>query len=137
MPVFFGGEELDQTPMPMPALQKGCYAGGGPGGWLYGSQFNWTADNSSSGLDGFGNGNFVPMQATENRSKMAMLQDTKRMLRIRRAERDLIHSDRCRWAPSNQPVLYISLVCVCRKLIHILLNGHVYLTYATLRKRCK
>ncbi len=74
LPVFFSGEEFDAEQVSLPGLKKGLFGGGGPGGWLYGSWIQWE-------------------QLDQPRHR-GMLEDCKRMLRIRRENRDLIHSDR-------------------------------------------
>jgi hypothetical protein len=86
IPLFLGGEEFDEDPVvPLPNLQKELYGGGGPGGWMYGSQRQWG-------------------QLTTNASKAAMLADVTRMFAIARAEADVLHRDRCDTAIVRVPV---------------------------------
>jgi hypothetical protein len=75
IPVLFSGDEANLDPVYLPALKKGCYSGGPPGGWLYGSQIQWSQ--------------------LEEPPKAAMLRDSTRMLQIRRNESDVIHANAC------------------------------------------
>lgn len=74
IPIFFGGEEFDAGQVSLPDLARDLYGTGGPGGWLYGTQLPW------------GELELPPHQA--------MLADTRRMLQIRREERELLNGDR-------------------------------------------
>ena len=77
IPLFMGGEEYDEDPVVgLPDLQKNLFGGGGPGGWLYGTQRQWA-------------------QLDSNATKQAMLADVTAMLRITREHSDLLHHDRC------------------------------------------
>jgi alpha amylase-like protein len=82
IPILFAGEEFDAEQISLPDLRRDLYGGDEPGGWLYGTQLRW------DGLD-------APARA-------AMLADSRRMLEIRRAERDLLSADRC--AAASLPV---------------------------------
>jgi hypothetical protein len=74
IPIMFAGEEFDVDQVGLPDLARDLYGSGGPGGWLYGTQLTW---------EGLGD----PARA-------AMLDDSRRMLEIRRAERALLNGDR-------------------------------------------
>ena len=76
IPVMFSGDEANLDPVFLPALSKGCYSGGSPGGWLYGSQLQWE-------------------QISTHADKAAMLRDSTRMLQIRRNESDVLHANMC------------------------------------------
>jgi hypothetical protein len=76
IPVLFSGDEANLDPVYLPALKQGCYSGGSPGGWLYGSQLEWG-------------------QISSDPAKAAMLHDTSRMMHIRRNESDVIHANMC------------------------------------------
>jgi hypothetical protein len=76
IPVFFGGEEFDADPVSLPNLQQDLYGGGGPGGWFYGTQLQWS-------------------QASANTTKAATLADSARIFAIQRADADVLHHDRC------------------------------------------
>lgn len=113
IPIFFAGDELDTDAVGLPALTKGCYSGGGPGGWLYGSQFQWVKvaavanlsdsynRNLNFSIDGDGStpsaggGVWTPTQAHTNTTKKATLADVRKLLAIRKAEKALLHADRC------------------------------------------
>ena len=77
IPVWFGGEELNLDPHFLPALAKGCYSGGGKGGWFYGMQLD------------------IPSQLAASAEKRCMLNDTAKLLAIRKAHSDVVHSDQC------------------------------------------
>jgi hypothetical protein len=74
VPILYAGEEFDADQMSLPDLTRDLYGTGGPGGWLYGTQLPW------EGLD--------------DPARAAMLEDSRRMLAIRRAERALLNADR-------------------------------------------
>lgn len=73
IPLFFAGEEFDAEPRPLPDLRQDLFGAAGPGGWLYGSQLDWTQ------LD-------QPEHA-------AMLDDVRTMLKLRRRFGRLINAD--------------------------------------------
>lgn len=73
IPLFFSGEEFNATPTPLPDLTQGLYGTGGPGGWLYGNQLDWSQLDRAEGAE--------------------MLDDVKTMLRIRRENAHLINGD--------------------------------------------
>ncbi|TDD64415.1 hypothetical protein E1262_28390 [Jiangella aurantiaca] len=77
VPVLFAGEEFDATQVGLPAVRRGLFGAGGPGGWLYGCQVPWD-------------------QLDADPAKQAMHADVRRVLAIRREHRDLINADR--WA---------------------------------------
>jgi hypothetical protein len=74
LPIFFSGEEFDAHQVSLPNLKSGLFGGGGPGGWLYGSWIQWN-------------------QLDEPRHR-DMLADCKKMLKIRKENKDIIHSCR-------------------------------------------
>lgn len=75
IPVWFGGEEFNAVPVSLPNLQKELYGGGGPGGWMYGTQLQW--------------------DQLQNANQSAMFTDTKRMIAITKQESDILHRNRC------------------------------------------
>jgi hypothetical protein len=76
IPLWFAGEEFDAEQVNLPAVRRGLFGAGGPGGWLYGCQLPW---------DQLGD----PARA-------AFHADVSRMFAIRRAHRDLLNCDRWR-----------------------------------------
>ncbi len=74
IPIFMSGEEFHADPIGLPNLEKELFGGGGPGGWLYGAWIQW--------------------DQIERSPHKEMLDDTRRMLKIRREHRDLLHADR-------------------------------------------
>ena len=85
IPLFMSGEEFDEDPVVgLPDLTKNLYGGGGPGGWLYGTQRQWAQ--------------------LGNASKAAMLADASAMFAIARAHADVLHRDRCSTAIARVPV---------------------------------
>ncbi len=86
IPLFFSGEEYDEDPVVgLPDLAKDLYGGGGPGGWMYGSQRQWD-------------------QIAANASKAAMLADVSALFAMAAAHSDVIHRDRCSTAIVRVPV---------------------------------
>ena len=86
IPLFLGGEEYDEDPVVgLPDLAKDLYGGGGPGGWMYGSQRQWAQ--------------------LANASKAAMLADVSAMFAAAAAHADVIHRDRCSTAILHVPVV--------------------------------
>lgn len=73
IPVMFSGEEFDATPVPLPNLKQGLFGTGGPGGWLYGNQLQWSQ--------------------LEQPSNAAMVQDAADMLRVRHETSRLLNGD--------------------------------------------
>jgi len=73
IPLFFAGEEFNVTPTPLPDLTQGLYGTGGPGGWLYGNQLDWSQLDQPECAD--------------------MLEDVAKMLSIRRAHQHIINGD--------------------------------------------
>ena len=73
IPVMFSGEEFDAIPVPLPNLKQGLFGTGGPGGWLYGNQLQW------SQLD--------------QPSNTAMVEDAAAMLRVRHENSHLLNGD--------------------------------------------
>ena len=84
--LIFSGEEFNNEPEGLPALQKGLYAGGScctptqraSGGWSYGTQLDLASTDPAA-----------------NATRAAMLDDTRAMLAIVEAEADLLHRDTC------------------------------------------
>lgn len=74
VPLFFAGEEFDAEQHGLPNLRRGLFGAGGPGGWLYGTQIDWTE--------------------LEQPEKMAMRDDVRRILRLRASNSDVINADR-------------------------------------------
>ena len=74
VPLFFAGEEFDAEQVSLPRLTRGIFGAGGPGGWLYGSQLDWSQ--------------------LEDPDKQAYLADFSRMLQLRQEHRDVVHADR-------------------------------------------
>lgn len=73
VPLFFAGEEFNVQPTPLPDLTQGLYGTGGPGGWLYGNQVDWSQ--------------------LEKPECASMLDDVSTMLRIRREHQHLVNGD--------------------------------------------
>ncbi|HEV2029089.1 MAG TPA: alpha-amylase family glycosyl hydrolase [Candidatus Dormibacteraeota bacterium] len=73
IPLMFSGEEFDATPVGLPNLKQGLFGTGGPGGWLYGNQLQW------SQLD-------QPLNA-------AMVKDAAAMLKVRHDNSHLLNGD--------------------------------------------
>ncbi len=73
VPIFMSGEEFDANFVPLPGLSPKLFGGEDPGKgtWLYGSWVQW--------------------DQLKIKTKFEMLQDVKRMIRIRRQEEGLIH----------------------------------------------
>lgn len=71
--LMFSGEEFDAIPVGLPNLKQGLFGTGGPGGWLYGNQLDW------SQLD--------------EPSNAAMLDDVAAMLRVRHENAHLLNGD--------------------------------------------
>lgn len=74
IPLFFAGEEFNGEQVSLPALRRGIFGAGGPGGWLYGCQ--------------------VPWHQLEDPAKRAYFDDVCRILAIRRDHRDILNADR-------------------------------------------
>jgi hypothetical protein len=75
--VAFGGEEFDAQQVSLPNLCANLYTSsgcGGSGGWLYGQQMQWSDLDSAAHL--------------------AVYNDTRKMLAIKNANRDVLSSDR-------------------------------------------
>lgn len=75
IPLWFAGEEFDAEQVSLPAVRRGLFGAGGPGGWLYGCQVPWR-------------------QLDDDPAKRAFHADVSRMFAIRREHRDLLHCDR-------------------------------------------
>ena len=97
LPVFMSGEEFQAEQVSLPGLEKNLYGGGGPGGWLYGSWIQW--------------------EQLEQPKHREMFDDFKKMLRIRRENRDVLHGDRSAThilrvphSPSTRPVPYARFI---------------------------
>jgi hypothetical protein len=97
IPVFMSGEEFKADQVSLPRLERNLYGGGGPGGWLYGSWIQWDQITRQPHLD--------------------MLNDMKKMLRIRRENKDLIHGDRAAThilqvpsTPNGRPIPYVRYI---------------------------
>ncbi|MBI3243160.1 MAG: hypothetical protein HYZ49_12780 [Chloroflexi bacterium] len=97
IPVFMSGEEFQAEQTSLPGLEKNLYGGGGPGGWLYGSWIQWEQ-----------------LEETKHRE---MFDDFKKMLRIRRENRDVLHGDRSAThilrvphSPSTRPIPYVRFI---------------------------
>lgn len=73
VPIFMAGEEYNADFVPLPKLSPDLYGGAKPGKgkWLYGSWIQW--------------------EQLEEPNKQAMLEDVKKMIRIRKQESDLIY----------------------------------------------
>jgi hypothetical protein len=93
IPLWFGGEEFNADQVNLPNLRQGLYGEGGPGGWLYGSQLIW--------------------RQRRQPGKAAMLTDARRIIAIRRENREILHADRAAThiadvsATGNGPTPYI------------------------------
>lgn len=75
IPVFMAGEEFSARYVPLPGLKPDLYGKqAGPGRWLYGSWLQW--------------------DQLKDPPRAAMLADTRRMLRIRHDQRDLLRAFR-------------------------------------------
>ena len=76
IPIFFGGEEFDASYVPNPRLTPDLYGKGEPGTgrWLYGAIVGW--------------------DQLDKKKHSAMLEDTKKLIAIRKAEKDLLRSYR-------------------------------------------
>lgn len=85
IPIFMSGEEFDADQVSLPNLSKDVYENTGHGGWLMGSWVQWDQINEQRHRD--------------------MLEDVKKMIRIKNENRDIIHYHR----PSAN---YISLSAV-------------------------
>ena len=74
IPIFMGGDEFDAKFIPHPDLTPDLYGKGvpGKGTWLYGSVIDWS-------------------QIKQNKHK-EMLNDVKKMIAIRKSEKDIFHS---------------------------------------------
>jgi len=88
IPIFMAGEEFNADFVPLPALSPFLFGSAEPGRgrWLYGSQLEWAQ--------------------LEQPAKRAMLSDVRRMLSIRRAERDLLRA-----ASTDEPVNFLPVPC--------------------------
>ncbi|WP_162606303.1 alpha-amylase family glycosyl hydrolase [Jiangella asiatica] len=75
IPLIFAGEEFDATQVNLPAVRRGLFGAGGPGGWLYGCQVPWR-------------------QLEEDPARRAFHTDVRRILAIRREHRDVLNADR-------------------------------------------
>ena len=84
VPLFFAGEEFDATQRGLPKLRRGLFGAGGSGGWLYGTQLDW------SELD--------------RPDKGAMHDDVRRILQVRSQNADLINADRRLGLMTSVPV---------------------------------
>ncbi len=112
IPIFMSGEEFDADQVSLPNLEKNLYGGGGPGGWLYGSWIQWD-------------------QLNEKRHQ-EMLDDFKKILKIRRENKDIIHSDRSRThilrvphSPSSRPIPYARFLPGEKAIVVIANHEHV------------
>lgn len=97
IPVFMSGEEFHAQQVSLPGLEKELFGGGGPGGWLYGSWIQWE-------------------QLAQPKHR-EMLDDFKKMLRIRCENCDVLHGDhsathilRVPHSPSTRPIPYARFI---------------------------
>ena len=74
IPIFMSGEEFDADQVSLPDQEKNLFGGGGEGYWLYGSWIQWEQLKKDKHLD--------------------MLNDVKKIIRIKKENSDLIHYDR-------------------------------------------
>jgi hypothetical protein len=94
IPLWMAGEEFQAEQVSLPRLERGLYGGGGPGGWLYGSWIQWDQ----------------PLREPH----AAMLTDMRKILRIRRENKHLLHADRAEThilqvpsVPTGRPIPYV------------------------------
>ncbi len=97
IPIFMAGEEFNADQVSLPNLARDLYGGGGPGGWLYGSWIQWDQLNDQQHRD--------------------MLNDFKKVLAIRRENRDVLHADRAAThilrvphSPPCKPMPYVRFI---------------------------
>jgi len=110
IPIFMSGEEFNASFTPLPQLTPDLYGKGQPGKgkWLYGSWIQWD-------------------QLKESRHAQ-MLNDVKKMIEIRKAERDLIHAWRNDSLPSVMPLSFHAPAGI--PVPYLLWNGHKALIIA-------
>lgn len=86
IPIFMGGDEFDAEFIPHPSLSPDLYGKGipGTGTWLYGSVIDW--------------------QQLKQKKHKEMFKDVKKMISIRKLEKDIFHSYR-----NDNPADMISL----------------------------
>lgn len=94
IPILMSGEEFNAKQVSLPNLEKNLYGGGGPGGWLYGSWMRW--------------------EQLEQPPHREMLDDFKKIMSIRRENKDILHGDRSAThilrvphSPSTRPIPYV------------------------------
>ncbi len=97
IPLFMSGEEFDADYVPLPNAERDLYGGGGPSAWLYASWIQW--------------------EQLKLPDKKEMLQDCKKIIKIRNENSDILHYDRSmtnilpvKHTPESLPVPYIRFI---------------------------
>lgn len=111
IPIFMAGEEFNAEQVSLPNLAKGLYGEGGPGGWLYGSWIQWDQLNEKTHRD--------------------MLNDFRKVMRIKRENKDILHADRSatqilrvRCTPPCKPMPYVRFLAGQKAIVVVANSSH-------------
>ena len=111
IPVIMAGEEWFAKQVSLPNLQRYLYGGGGLGGWMYGSQLQWDQLNQEP--------------------HRQMHHDVRKMLNIRKANRDLLHADRAAthiirvpFSPPGRPLPYARFIPGIKAIVVVANGSH-------------